>query len=351
MKVSQIFDILDMTARAREQGLKFNPCFVSPPGLGKSEIVQQWAKSRGYQFVDVRAALHEAPDLIGYPEIVHSNEQQRVMKFATPDFWPRNGKAIILYDEINRGNTSVMNALMQGLTDYRIKDYVMPPGCIQAACINPETSTYDVNTMDPALKDRLEFFNVKYDKRTFLEWAKTASWDPTLLLFIETGLWTYKTPEDIGNAVGAKYLSPRSFSKLNSALKAGINDDHEMEYYCEMLGELMGKSFYQFKTKDYPVVFEDIVKDKRAALARLAELCHPKKYKTGHVSVLVRSMIENQKDVTLELLNDVVQVIGPEQGMGLVKEIEYSRANSEDLLTQLFDKYPKTASYLRQLKK
>ena len=349
MKPSNIYDILDMTVKAREQNRNFNPCFVSAAGLGKSEVVQQWTKDRAYGLVDIRTALQEAPDLKGFPVTQEIDGKMRMAQ-ATPSFWPTEGKGVILFDEINRGNTSVMNALMQILTDRKLAEYTLPEGWIIVSCINPETLHYDVNTMDTALRDRLEFFTIEYDKRSFLDFAKKTDWDPTVIHFIDSNTWMYRSPEEIGNTPGAKYLSPRSFSKLNAAIKAGVPEFLELNVYCSLLGDLTGKSFYQFKTNDQPITFKELTENEKASIQKLKQFCDPSNYKTGHVSILQRSLIENEKLVTDEMLYKVSMAIGPEQAISLIKEIEYRRGE-EDVLQRLGNEYKDFTKYIRSLKK
>ena len=350
MKPTAINSVLDLAQRARQQGKTFNPCFVSAPGLGKSEIVQQWAEKNGYALVDIRTALLEAPDLIGFPEILTKDGRQRTVH-ALPDFWPdnSNGKTVLFIDEINRGTTSVMNCFMQLLTDRKIKDYKLPEDTLIVAAINPENEQNDVNAMDSALKDRLEFFHIEYDKKTHVKFMEDTNYDPVIRLFVESGTWQYCLPEEVSDTPGAKYLSPRTFSKLNNALKAGILetvDFTEHDVYDSILGSLMGRAFWQFKNNEQPVTFEEIKKSVKKSMKRLSGFCDPKNYKTGHVSITIRSLIENEKDVTDDMLYNVAVTIGPEQAVSMLKEIGYKR-NNPDILTQLAEKYDDLAAHIK----
>lgn len=349
MNVSHIPEILNMAKRAREQGKTFTPCLVSAPGLGKSEIVQQWARSQGLPVIDIRTALLEAPDLIGFPSILNVNGRQRT-EHALPDFWPTEGKGVLFIDEINRGTTSVMNCFMQLLTDRKVKDYQLPEGWIIVTAINPENEHNDVNNMDTALKDRLEFFELEYSKKVHVEYMEQVNYDAAVQLFVQSGTWQYSRPEEISNVAGSKYLSPRTFSKLDNAIKSAVPAHLELEIYNAILGELTGKAFYQFKHNEQPVVFEDLQKNLKKATKRLKEFCDPKNYKTGHVSITNNSLIENEKNVTDEMLYEVCLAIGPEQAMSLIKELEYKR-NSQDILSRLTTTYPDLLKYFRTVLK
>src|SRR5208282_4293675 len=128
MKPTAIFDVMDLARRARANGHIFNPVFVGAPGLGKTEIIQEWCETNNLPFVIITAATYEAPDFKGFPRVEVVNGKQR-QTYATPDYWPDTGEGVIILEEINRGTTSVMNCMMS-LTDKRrgFDGYKLPEG-------------------------------------------------------------------------------------------------------------------------------------------------------------------------------------------------------------------------------
>ena len=337
MKPSQMKSILDLALRARNNGDIFNPLFVSNAGLGKSSIVQQWAKENHMQLLDLRAAYLEAPEIIGYP-IVTTVEGKQRMHHALPDFWPTEGKGVIFLDEPNRGNTTVLNTFMQLLTDRKIHNYTLPENWLIVACINPENEMYDVNTMDTALKDRFEIFDVEYDKKSFVEFMKLKNWNRNIIMFVESGIWQYVTPEDIGNVDGAKYVAPRTWEKLNTAMKAGFkNEEEELTVFNGILGKNTGRAFYNFIYKEYPILYNDLKNNITEALELLKKYSDPKNYKASYISLTIKSLVDEKID-DLELLSKVVLVIPADQSMTLIRELSYKLEYKND---ELFDKLKK----------
>src|SRR4051812_35497574 len=174
MKPSNIPAVMDLAYKAISSGEVFNPMFTGEAGLGKSQIVQQWVNDQrkrnpSFGFLDLRIAYLEAPDLLGFPEVASDDDGRARTCHRLPEFWPTSGEGLILLEEPNRGTTGVMNCLMQLLTDRKVHNYTLPKGWLIAACVNPDNAQYDVNTMDAALKDRFEEFEVEYDALSFIE--------------------------------------------------------------------------------------------------------------------------------------------------------------------------------------
>lgn len=352
MKAQDIMKVMDMAKRAREIGEVFNPMFVAPPGVGKSQIVQQWAKLNNYRVIDKRAAMMESVDLLGYPSVTVVDGKQRTVH-NPPDFIPTTPgeKVVLFFDEINRANTSVLNCMMQLLTDRCIDKAVLSEETIIVACVNPENGDNDVTSMDLALKDRFEIFEVEYDKKTFVEHIEDANWDSAVLLYVSSGTWQYKLPEEISGNDGSKYISPRTLSKLNAARKVGIPSELELTTYESILGKFRGKEFFSFVHKEQPVVYEDLIKNKKDALKRLAKFSNPKDYKSGHIAVTIKSLIDNSALLKNEddLLIAVCLALPADQVMPLLRELEFKL--NKELLRYLSAKESKLGLYLKDVLK
>jgi hypothetical protein len=305
MRPDRIKEILDLAWDARRAGLVFNPLFVGEAGLGKSEIIRQWVAEMnektpgGFGFLDLRLAYYEGPDFIGFPDKTTDQNGVDRMTHLLPDFWPTTGNGLILLEEPNRGNTMVMNCLMQ-LTDKSRSvgpRYKLPEGWMIAGAINPEGAKYDVNAMDTALMDRFEHFNIDYEFNTFMHYVETSKWDPKIVRFLKSGQWVYKTPDAIGK--DGKYISPRTWSKLNAAEIAGASNHQAKQQthriICQsILGKHIGNEYWKSCWDDAPVLANDILADFDKALAKLKSQSESgNSYAGDKVAVTVDSIIEN----------------------------------------------------------
>lgn len=354
MKPSQIYQVMDMAKTARSLGRVWNPIFVGPPGIAKSAIMQDWSKKNGYGFIDIRTALREAPDLIGFPRIETLNGRERVL-YATPIFWPAPGekKTVVCFDEVNRGNTSVLNAIMQILTDRKIGDFELSEDAIICAAINPEDEQNDVNMMDSALKDRFEFFTIDYDKNEHVAYMKARNYEQSIIDWVDSRTWMYRRPEQISaEKAGDKYLSPRSLEKLDTAMKSGGCDngrDFELMIYTETLGQLNGASFYQFRYNERPVAYSEILDEntRKEALRRLEKYSDPNDYKAGIIALTIRDIVADGK-IEDDLLCQVLLVLPADQGPKLLYQLERARNDDANELSRRILKNKKIHKYFNE---
>lgn len=382
MKPSHILTIMDTAKKARDIGEVFNPIFTGEAGLGKSQIVQQWVKKQKernpeFGFIDLRIAYMEAPDLIGLPEnetvgrvdakgnpIISQATGVQIMDKITahfqPDFWPRddNSEGLILLEEPNRGTTGTMNCLMQLLTDRQVHKYKLPKGWVIAACVNPDSSEYDVNTMDAALKDRFEEFEVEYDHVTFMDFMDGQNWDEKIQRFVGSGIWLYKTTKELGK--DARYISPRTWSKVNAAEKSGVHNNRQLHrlVVSSILGKDIGNEYHKYCYDQAPVTAEDILKDKKAALKKLTEQSDPNSYKGDMVAATVESIVKNygglKKDCTAKQIDEdtmaeIAKIIPSDHAVNLIKECGFKQSKGQisDFFKDFVKRHPELIQVIK----
>lgn len=363
MKPSNIFAVLDLAREARSQGRTINPIFTGEAGLGKSEITQAWVKkqretNKNFGFLDLRIAYMEAPDLIGFPSEGKDGTGRARTMHLLPEFWPTEGEGLILLEEPNRGTTGVMNCLMQLLTDFKVHNYELPKGWMIAACINPDSSEYDVNTMDAALKDRFVEFEVEYDPMTFIDFMAEKDWHESIQLFVGAGLWTYKDTKQIGK--DGKYISPRTWSKVNAAEKAGVNKSRALHRLtvCSILGKDIGNEYHKYCYDSAPVTASDLLKDKGAAMKRLKAQSDPSTYQGDMIAATVESIEKNygglKKDckadqIDEDLMAEVAKTIPSDHAVNLIKACGYKQSKGQ--ITNFFKDFTRRHPELVQVLK
>jgi hypothetical protein len=358
LKPIRILEVLKLATAARENNDVFNPLFTGDAGLGKSQICQKFvdimrtkgfpeagiAANPNYGFLDLRIAYYEAPDLIGFPETSKDENNNTRTTHCLPDFWPTKGSGLILLEEPNRGTTGVMNCLMQLLTDRKVNNYELPKGWIVASCINPDTAEYDVNAMDAALRNRFEEYEVEYDAISFIDYMESANWFESVQMFIKSGVWVYKDTRSIGDQ--GKYISPRTWSKVNAAEKAGVGKDRRLhrETMASILGRDIGNEYHKFCYDEAPVTAKDLIADKAKALDRLEKQSDPNSYKGDMIAVTVESItqyyscaLEDDLDKGLvgeTTMAEVAKIIPSDQAINLIKQCGFKQ--SKGSITSFF---------------
>ncbi len=319
IKPSQIFEVLNATKKIKAAGGKFVPCFSGDSGIGKSEIHQAWAKQQGpnFGFIDIRLAYMEGPDMVGMPSAITVNGKLTTVH-ALPDFLPTDGEGLLMFEEPNRAHESVMQTMMQILTDYKIHNWNLPKGWVISMAINPE-GRYNVNTMDPAMKNRLALFDVKFNQNEFIQYTKDAGFNTKLIAFLESGLWQYKSVDEIGDK--GIYIASRSWSKVNDLMNV-VTETGPLffELVSSVLGATVAADYFKFLNEIKPVLFEDFIRDEKEAFERLKRVTSSPNYTGDLTSSTVNSLIDAYKAGACKnaLLLKVAVLLEADQSLNLV---------------------------------
>ena len=147
-----------------------------PTGVGKSEIIRRVAEDLGIATTVLDLSLLEPPDLVGLPVVKDGRTE-----YALPHVLPREGAGILLLEELNRAERYIQQPALQLLSARRLHEYVLPPGWVCVATINPQTAEYHVTTLDKALRARFLQVTVRADRASWLAWAQTRNLHPGIV--------------------------------------------------------------------------------------------------------------------------------------------------------------------------
>jgi len=139
-------------------------------GIGKSEIVYQFAAEKGLTVVERRASQMTEGDLLGLPSV-----EGKVTSWCPPDWLNRacNEAVLLFLDEVDRAIPEVRQGIFE-LTDSRkISGNVLHPDTLIFAAVNggDHGSQYQVGEMDPAELDRWTVLDVEPTVEDWLTWA------------------------------------------------------------------------------------------------------------------------------------------------------------------------------------
>jgi hypothetical protein len=171
----RVVDVLDLAHRAGRPVL-----LEGPTGIGKSQVVAQFAAQAGLDVTVLDLSLLEPPDLVGLPVI-----QGGRTHYASPAELPTEGRGVLLLEELNRAEIPVMQPALQLLSARRLHGYTLPPGWSCVAAVNPDDGEHQVNALDPALRARFLQLTVHADRDAWLGWARRANVHPVILGVVE----------------------------------------------------------------------------------------------------------------------------------------------------------------------
>ena len=216
------------------------PVFIwGPPGIGKSDIVQQTTDSLGNSLmIDMRLALMEPTDLRGYP---FRNPETNTMEWAPPADLPSEELAsqydniVLFLDELNSAPPSVQAAAYQLILNGRVGQYVLPKNTKIVAAGNRETDRGVTYRMPAPLANRFRHVNMAVDFGDWLTWALMNNVHEDVvgyLSYAKQDLFDFD-PKTSSQA----FATPRSWSYVSEMLNVdSFNDANVSEQKAEIAG-------------------------------------------------------------------------------------------------------------------
>ena len=204
---------------AHEQSL----LLLSPPGVGKSDVVRQAAAEAGLPCKSLLGTQIAPEDVSGVPRIVGERSV-----FCPPRvLLPENSAPFCLFlDELPACTPDVQKAFYSLLLERRLGEYPLPAGTWVVAAGNRAEDRALVRTISSALINRVLILQVRIDVPEWLAWARSNGVRPDVVAFIEEqpGALLRQVPRD-----PVPFSTPRAWASLSRALdlaeRGGILSD------------------------------------------------------------------------------------------------------------------------------
>ena len=163
-------------------------------GIGKSELVYQFAESKGMKVVERRASQMTEGDLVGLPllttvnaetgeiegvsNVANHNDPKDIMTHWCPPDWfmtAAREPVVLFLDELDRATPEVRQGIFELADSRKINGMYLHPDTLIFACVNSghHGEEYQVSQMDPAELDRWTVFDVHPDVTDWLKWGET----------------------------------------------------------------------------------------------------------------------------------------------------------------------------------
>jgi MoxR-like ATPase len=196
---------------------------LSPPGVGKSDVITQAAVEAGLPCRSLLGTQLAPEDVSGVPFIVGERSV-----FCPPRvLLPESPEPFCLFlDELPACTPDIQKAFYSLLLERRLGEHALPPGTWVVAAGNRTEDRALVRTISSALVNRVVILQVRVDVGEWLMWAAANSVRREITMFIQDSpdALLREVPE-----VAAPFSTPRAWASLSRAMdlaqKAGVLDD------------------------------------------------------------------------------------------------------------------------------
>jgi hypothetical protein len=214
INITELIQVLNTTPA------EHNIMLVGNHGIGKSEILTEYYKSKGMPVVALFLGQMSDPgDLIGIP---NKNEKTGKTDFMPPYWFPTDGKPIVLFlDELNRARPEILQTIMDLALNRKLAGRMLPEGSRIISAVN-KGDQYQLTDLDPALVSRFNIYNFKPSAQEWLLWAKKEKVDNRVIDFIqENQIWLDKDSDSKEGADTGLDKTPdrRAWKRVSDIIK------------------------------------------------------------------------------------------------------------------------------------
>lgn len=216
------------------------------PGLGKSTIIRKVAEEFGIGFIDVRLAQREPVDVRGLPV---PDRERKCVDWLVSGEWPREGKGILLFDELTAADRSLQVAAYELILDRRLGDlYKVPDNWYICAAGNRVDDAAVATTMSSALANRFMHVELAEDIDAWSNWAVASAVHPAIIGFLRFRPECLLRQQNENLERG--WPTPRAWERVSTMLD--IVPDHEnnenllRKIVYGLVGNRAGLEFIEF---------------------------------------------------------------------------------------------------------
>lgn len=208
---------------------------IGPPGVGKTQIMEQTARECGIGLVSYTITHHTRQSAIGLPFIKEREFQGKT--YAVTEYTmseivasvyqkiEETGRkeGILFIDEINCVSETLAPTMLQFLQCKQFGNQKIPAGWLIVAAGNPPEYNRSVKEFDMVTLDRVRTITVEADKKVWMEYAKEQNLHGALLSYLELRPKNfYRIEADVD---GMQYVTARGWEDFSYLLYAYEEED------------------------------------------------------------------------------------------------------------------------------
>lgn len=201
---------------------------MGPPGIGKTQIMEQVARECGIGLVSYTITHHTRQSAVGLPFIEERSfmgKTYSVTEYTMSEIiasvyskMEETGltEGVLFIDEINCVSETLAPTMLQFLQCKTFGNQKMPPGWIIAAAGNPPEYNKSVREFDMVTLDRVRVIPVEADYKVWREYAKSRGIHGALLSYLDLRSKNfYRIEADVD---GVQYVTARGWEDFSHLL-------------------------------------------------------------------------------------------------------------------------------------
>ena len=220
---------------------------MGPPGIGKTQIMEQIAEECGIGLVAYTITHHTRQSAVGLPMIEHMNyegQQFAVTEYTMSEIiagiyrlMKETGKkeGILFIDEINCVSETLTPAMLQFLQCKTFGNQPIPAGWIIVAAGNPPEYNKSVREFDLVTLDRVRYLTIEADLEVWMNYAADQHVHGVILSYLKLRPKNfYRIRADVD---GQRFVTARGWEDLSALLLA--YEEIGVKVTEEMIGEYL----------------------------------------------------------------------------------------------------------------
>ena len=233
----EIKDSIEAYLRKDERGAYVMPAIrqrpillMGPPGIGKTQIMEQAARECGIALVSYTITHHTRQSAVGLPFIQEKQYNGKTMSVteytmseiiaSVYDKMESTGirEGILFIDEINCVSETLAPTMLQFLQCKTFGNQKVPEGWVIVAAGNPPEYNRSVREFDVVTLDRIKRIDVEENYEVWKEYAYEAEIHPAILAYLEIRKECFYRIETTVD--GKAFVTARGWEDLSWLLKA-----------------------------------------------------------------------------------------------------------------------------------
>lgn len=159
-------EVLEKVYNVPELRKSIVPLFIGNPGLGKTVIIQKFAKEKGVKLVEFITSQMNPFEVSGMAMPDKDSKKMAIWDFDS--LLTMEDGDILFFDELLNGNPTVLNACLTLIEQRTMISGKKLPDIMIVAAANPQGMT----PLTPQIKERFVWYDVKFEPTMWKEFMK-----------------------------------------------------------------------------------------------------------------------------------------------------------------------------------